>query len=402
MDDNTIFKLIRNFNNDENVIKLKNYYNSLSFMEILGVDRLEKAHSSFFKWLFDENYNYDLQEKPLLLLLDLLVRKDTKNTFDNVKKDIVLRSLNINVKDGVVEFPLGEKQKYGRCDIYIPFDIGTKQYAIIVENKVFSQEKIEKVNDKNEYQTDKYFNYFNSLDNGITYIYVFLAPIFDNKETHANNPNFINISYDDIVESIINPLLLDDNLGEITRSILLDYLKVLSKPNILDPNSKSISMVSNKNIYEAKLIGDISDKHSKLGDYLKNSSDENEILKNFLSNNINMIISASIWPEILKKNNRNRNVSFKELGIEPGTVLYLAAGEKKNERDENRLFVTTLDLNSKVQYKFENEVRINSISTAARELAKKDYGLRGINWFIYNNNGKDINLFYYYENLKEI
>ena len=105
-----IYDLIRNFNNDENVIKLKNYYNSLSFMEILGVDRKETVHSTFLKWLFDSQHNYDLGTKPLMLLLDLLIRHDEKNEIlADDKEAIILRQANIELEQIVSEFPLGPK-----------------------------------------------------------------------------------------------------------------------------------------------------------------------------------------------------------------------------------------------------------------------------------------------------
>ena len=84
--------------------------------------------------------------------------------------------------------------------------------------------------------------------------------------------------------------------------------------------------------FEFKLIKTIADKHSELGKLLKNGLIENEVVEGFLNNDLNEMISASVWPEIMKKHNRNRNVSFEELGIESGTILYLAMGEKQNVR----------------------------------------------------------------------
>ena len=393
-----IYELIKNFNSDKSVIELKNYYKSLSFMEILGVDRSEIHHSSFLKWLFDAKHNFDLDTKPLLLFLNLLLKESKdKKIIDDIDR-INLKNSNLVFEEIENEYPLGKKQKYGRCDIYISFSIDNSQYAIVLENKIYSHEIEDK--EKGEHQTTRYYNYFSGLDYDIKYIYVFLAPIFDNKKSEAYDKHFINISYDDIVNYVINPLL-NDNLEKTTRFFLLDYLKVLSKPNVIMPNSKSISLLSNYDSFEFKLIKTIADKHSELGKLLKNGLIENEVVEGFLNNDLNEMISASVWPEIMKKHNRNRNVSFEELGIESGTILYLAMGEKQNVRKSNDLYVTTLDSKSKVQYKLKGKMRIKPLSVAAQELTGLKYGLRGINWFIYNYKGKDINLFNYYENLKE-
>lgn len=398
-----IYDLIRNFNNDENVIKLKNYYNSLSFMEILGVDRKETVHSTFLKWLFDFQHNYDLGTKPLMLLLDLLIRHDEKNEIlADDKEAIILRQANIELEQIVSEFPLGPKQKYGRVDIYISFNIGDHKYAIALENKVESSENKES-EENGSYQTNKYYNYFsqqnNKNDEQINFVYVFLAPIFNGKRVTAKCTEFINISYDDIVKFIINPLLSDDNLLDITKFVLKDYLKVLSKPNVIKPNSESISMLGLEDAGEEKiLIRHIRKKHKILGERLK-STDENETLKSFQSDDLNKIIIASAWPDVMTKRNRNRTVTFAELGIEPGTVLYLADGSESSRKDKRELTVTTLDLNTTVKYELNGESKISKLSPAAEALSGNDT-CRGISWFIYNDGKRDINLLKYYEEKK--
>jgi len=382
-----IYELIRKFNNDPDVIELKNYYSSLSLMEILGVTRDERVHSSFLAWLFDSNINFDLRTKPLMLLLDLLIQedeKDKKNNFpvDN-RNDIILRIANIIPRKVKKEYPI---DKDGRVDIYIQFDIDDNQYAIIIENKVESKENKEtKDKRKGMMQTEKYYNHFKNDKSKMKYIYVFLSPYYGGNKVKAHDEHFLNISYSDIVNSIINPILADNNLSEKTRIILEDYLKVLSKPNVINPDSNSISLATSK--YEDSLINNIETNNHELGLMLLND-DENDIIKEFISNN--QLVVSSVWPGSIRKRNRNR--TFAELGIEPGTILYLSKSEQSNERDTENRFVKTIDELNQVEYTtIDGKVVTRAISTMAKELTKKT-SINGFRWFIYNDGTEDINL----------
>lgn len=387
---NEIYDLIRDFNNDKNVIKLKNYYSSLSFMEILGVDRNEMVHSSFLSWLFNSKINYDLGNKPLILLLDLLIQSDKKNIF--IKKDkeaIVLRNVDVKLDYIKSEYPIGDNKKDGRIDIYIQFSINNNQYAVVIENKVESHENEAK--EKGVMQTEKYFNYFSKQKNKINYIYVFLAPSFNGKNVIASSKEFINISYSDLVKNIMIPLLSDDNLLDKTRFILDDYLKVLSKPNIVNPNSKSVSMLGLDNIGDEKeLIENIRNNHFKLGEQLKLDK-ENDILNSFQDDTLNKIIITATWPESIKKRTRNR--SFLELNINPGTILYLSKTQFGDERDPRGISVKTIDNLNQVEFIDKNgKTKVDVVSNAIRELKEIDYNVGGFNWLIYFDGEKDINL----------
>lgn len=381
-----IYNLIRTFNNDENVIKLKNYYSSCSFMEILGVDRNETVHSSFLAWLFNSKVNYDLINKPLIMLLDLLIKSDNKNKFPNNDIDsIILRQADIKMDFVKSEYSI---KPDGRVDIYIQFSIGKNQYAIVIENKVEAVENEEK--EKGIMQTEKYFQHFSKEKTNIKYIYVFLAPSFKGKVVQASCEEFINITYNDIVKYIIQPLLFDDNLLMKTRIILEDYLKVLSKPNIVNSNSKSINMVDLDTLgYETNLINNIKNNNKDLGIKLKQNID-NPVLKEFMENQLNNIIVTIVWKEILTKKNRNR--TFNELGIEEGSILYLSESEQNNILNK-KIFVRTEDNINQVSYIDVNGQRqYGAISKVARILKGLNYNVNGFKFFVYYDGKTYINL----------
>ena len=396
-----IYKLMSDFLIDSNVIKLKNYCYSLSFMEILRVPRKEDVHSSFLAWLFDPRYNYDLKNKPLELLLNLLIHEDLNNISVEDKRNLFFNKNNLILSFVQRELPIGDN---GRVDIFIEFSLMNNQYAIVIENKVESSENVE-VPDKGEiiFQTDKYYDYFKE-DEDKKYIYVFLSPTNAGNKVKANNENFINISYDDIVKSIINPLLSNENLSEKTKLILEDYVKVLSKPFVIKYNKESVkldSMLSSEDCdYKKILIKKLREEYKNLGDLLLNSIKQRKTIKddepskykdieNFIINN--KLIIELIWPEIAKF--RDSDVTFAELKLPIGTTLYLAKSERSNIRDQREISAIIYDDESAVSYEIDGKFKVDKISNAARELSGKCYGLRGISWFIYNDGNRDINLF---------
>lgn len=416
-----ISKLMQKFNNDENVIKLQNYYNSFSFMEILGVERNEAAHSSFLAWLLDSNKNGGLGTLPLKLLLELLVKRienDCKEENDDIKKierfpesidtnSVLVRSLNIVQGNVEREYSFNlEGKKKGRVDLYIPFEVGNKQYVIIVENKVKSSENYEKA-DKDSTQTDKYYEYFSAISKD-KYIYVFLSPLHGNEVVEATNKHFINISYPMIVENIITPLLANKEINPKVRMIIEDYLKILNKPNADDTANQQIVLAVSE--AEKELIETIKVEHEllieelkKLDEYEKEKEEAKEevekekvcsLLQGF--KDYNDTILTAICPELYENGNRKRR-TFAELKIESGTTLYLAKSGASNEiDDENNLYKTvrTVGDNNRVEYfNKERKTVIGSITAAAKELSGKPYNLNGFQWFIEKRGNEKINLY---------
>lgn len=402
---NDIYKQMSGFIIDPNVIELKNYCYSFPFMEILRISRKEDVHSSFLAWLFDARYNYDLNNKPLELLLNLLIHEDLNNNISYVdKNNLFFKKDNIILNTVQRELPIGDN---GRVDIFIEFSLMNEKYAIVIENKVEARENFETRDECEKiFQTDKYYDHFKE-DKGTNYIYMFLSPTNVGDKVIANNKNFINVSYDDIVKGIIEPLLCNESLLEKTRLILEDYLKVLDKPIINKNNNESTRSMLSPEFYDYKNIlitkvKKVREKYEDFGNLLQNnvkqhkslSEDiEYEVLEDFINNNKQII--ELIWPEITKQ--RDSIVTFAELGIPKGTILYLADKEHSDTRYQmpngGNKVVTTFDDKTTVQYKLNGVLKTDVISTAAKELSEKDYGLRGISWFIYNDGNRDINLF---------
>lgn len=231
--------LIREFNNDENVIQLDNYYNSKCLPEILGASRKELVHSNFLAWIINESESHQLLDFPLRKFLELIVinsndrqKKSNKNLFDSI---IVS---DYSISDLYIETERFEKG-VGRIDLYIEVTIQIngkrKRLRLIIENKVGSNEQ--------DNQTTKYYNYYENLNEKKKInLYVFLTPISSLdleklKEPECSCKEYTQLNYQLIVDFMLEPAL-KRNITSKTEFIIRQYLQSLSQPTIDKDNDE--------------------------------------------------------------------------------------------------------------------------------------------------------------------
>lgn len=191
------------------------YYNSIDIASIYGVDKMEIKHSNFLKWLIQPKSNTDniaIEYLPIRNLLKLLQ--------ENNQYYECLKSINIdksNIKNVQV---LREKFK---IDLLITLKIDSKDYIIVIENKLESlihdnqlAEYIKKIDDK-----------YQNIDNKI---YVFLHPGYQiNKEQESivDKYKYIPITYQEIYDSILKEFVeLSTDLS--IKIIIYFYIHTLS------------------------------------------------------------------------------------------------------------------------------------------------------------------------------
>ena len=254
---------IINFNADVEVIRLREKYNEPTFFEIISKERSETTYSSFLKWLFKESTLSLLNDaNPLLLLFDILVKKGDKTASldNNLQIAILSRSLFIKKVDAEVEMSVAslaleakeslEKESIrqnidyfvknckDKIDLFIDCDIDgadRNKIQIIIENKIDSFQGIK--NSKGEHIITEYFNnvsqtsrYFMGTkrnDNFAYQIYVYLTPV-DNNE--SINDHFIHITYQDILDGVINPMTASSSLSSRSRFFLEEFRNQLTFP----------------------------------------------------------------------------------------------------------------------------------------------------------------------------
>ena len=287
---NDYLKQIIAFNSDKDVIALREKFNKPSFFEIISKERSETTYSAFLKWLLQENSLDGETCNPLSLLLDVLVRRSEEQkgqiitvlSDESLKRSIVTRNLNIkSVKveteklvSGLAEAILAKPystsyvsyigilsdddlrkiaaKSKDRIDLFVDCaveseSLSAKRLQIIIENKIDSVEgrkKQSEVTGAKDYddasQTKRYYlaTKFSTFDSGKAYdgrdtlqLYVYLTPQVPTSEVCTDN-HFIQISYQDIVDCVLTPMLSSSSLSPRSRFFIEEFLNQLVFPSL--------------------------------------------------------------------------------------------------------------------------------------------------------------------------
>lgn len=250
---------INDFDNDVDVQRLQNLYNSPTFLDVLAVSRRELCHSAFLAWLFNMSANHGLGTIPILKLLELFVecsRRQNKELDNALMNAISSQIKNTHI---TTEYNIQDQENRGRADIVIDIGISNTKISklrIVIENKVYAKETNE--------QTQTYFNYFKKEKQaGEEILYIYLTPLLC--EEPASCDRFVHITYQDLMDNVFEPILLQ-NLSERTRFILTEYINCLSIPVEEFNNKKEIKqttiMAISKN--ERTLLENFWEKHRTL------------------------------------------------------------------------------------------------------------------------------------------
>lgn len=273
---NELIKKIIVIKNDPNFVSIKRDFEKKSLFNVLKIDNDENLHSNFLAWLFDPRETHELQQEPLLKLLDLLLLNALKQNdtyIGNIRglQELLKSKKNIENIDVIREFSI----KNGRIDIKISIE----NYNIIIENKIRSSES--------KGQTEKYINA--DEFKGKLNIYVFLRLPGTDK---AKSQDFINVDYKELCQNVIIPLaeLFSKNVR--TKLFLDDYITTLTIPS---PNDDSlIGYLKGFNEIKGQLhdiLSSINDSINKNKDYIEKESfikdfieEHKSIIREFIKN----------------------------------------------------------------------------------------------------------------------
>ena len=218
------------FNNDVDVQRLKEIYYSQTLPEIFAVSRRELTHSSFLAWLFATSSNHGLGTAPLVQLLELYVlksREQKKNWItDKLSNAIITRDFHISECISVTEEAVVTANARGRADIVLTCEItlpnlSLNKLKIVIENKVYS--------DEHGNQTQTYFDYYESIkEKQEKVLYIYLTP--PTSIADADCPEFIHITYQDLLEHVFEPIRRRIDISKRTQFILNEYISSLSIP----------------------------------------------------------------------------------------------------------------------------------------------------------------------------
>ena len=264
-----IEKLIISHNKDAQNRKMVAFYDRKSTMEKMGIARSETAHSAFLANLLKSDNGLGLEESTIMWLLHILIeREDNATAYStspiptDVKAAVLSQTLKYDIEEITTEKVIDDvahsyfaahynnKKCDDRLDIYIKLKVNglsVKYLEIVIENKVLQDENGQKSKNGFGYnsltQTQRYYtacSYNKSSDTA--QLFVFLTPEEVEEETKAEDKHFIQISYQDVLDTIIIPQLDNNMLTINERQELENYVDALNLPTLDIQAKKRIVM----------------------------------------------------------------------------------------------------------------------------------------------------------------
>ena len=268
-----IEKLIISHNKDAQNRKMVAFYDRKSTMEKMGIARSETAHSAFLANLLKSDNGLGLEESAIMWLLHILIEREDNATAYNstsskspiptdVKAAVLSQTLKYDIEEITTEKVIDDvapsyfatyynNQKCDdRLDIYIKLKVNglsVKYLEIVIENKVLQDENGPKSKNSSGYdslfQTQRYYTACSYNKSSVTaQLFVFLTPDEVEEETKAKDKHFIQISYQDVLDTIIIPQLDNNMLTSNERQELENYVDALNLPTLDIQAKKRIVM----------------------------------------------------------------------------------------------------------------------------------------------------------------
>lgn len=251
---------------NRNIVKnaeLLDYLGKKNIFEIIAKARNESMHSRFIAELLSGTFfNGDSRESTLAHFLDIILYRAGKEdkveeVNDHLRRAILTRSAMFEKVESKCELSVRKYQKEytqfstqnktekdDRIDIYLKFRLltpiaGRHELEIFIENKVNALE--------HDSQTNRYFeSCYNCGHKRPFQLFVYLTPqpIRDmdhyarlKREMRPECSHYIHICYQDILDYVIEPLLIDEGLDSDKRTMLREYVSCLELPAIPDSES---------------------------------------------------------------------------------------------------------------------------------------------------------------------
>ncbi len=287
------------FNSNDSFRYLKNYYNLQDTAEIYGVSRLEIKHSNFLAWILNPKNSKlgTLNMRNLLKVIQNHYKKDNSN----------FKSLNLN--DSMITLSEDSiKREKHNIDLFITFQLDNDDYAIILENKIYSG-----IHD------NQLLNYYNTIETNYTkynednIIRVFLYTDYqdDNfvkhQKTKAITDGYIPITYQDIYENVLLPIL--DYSTEAKEIFLVsEYIHCLA--NYTDDTGNGIMIITKQ---DRKCLANLfqEDKMLKFITNIRDSSKDNEYLTFYNNNKSLFLMCFNKYRRILLQEDKKSQLIIK-------------------------------------------------------------------------------------------
>lgn len=239
--------------------QLDEWTDNFNMFDVLKITHTEIRHSNILGWLLDPNENHRLGDSFIRTFINNIIEQAQINDIDLLIQDFysyqVLREHNhIDI------ILLSRKEKT----------------AYIIENKIWSGESKNQLND--------YYNKSQKEYSGYKIFYVFLTPHGD----EASNKNWISLSYDEIIimlENIINSASTTDEV----KMLVNNYTNAVRKDIMKEKDEKLV-----------KICNEIYNKHK-------------EAFKLIFANvNLDKTITSEIVCNVLKEYSVNNKIIYED------------------------------------------------------------------------------------------
>ena len=265
-------KLIENFLNDENIIKIENDLRTFNPIKILTKGSKEELHSKVLSWLLNPSENHNFGDAFLKLFFEEIFSTQYYDFTKNESPELSVAEIrfsnfyNSKIK---TELQVDNKDATGKIDILIINE--DKGIVCVLENKTFTC--------NHNKQLDKYYNHieeeFKDEKTQRKYIrkYIYLTPEGEcpiDEGDHAEKYNCV--GYKQISEMI-------DKILTYKQTSLSPYLKEFIE--------------SYKRVIETDLLGqntsldeikEVCDKHKEIISLIKNRKGENKEITELMNN----------------------------------------------------------------------------------------------------------------------
>lgn len=252
---------------NRNIVKnaeLLDYLGKKNISEIIAKARNEGMHSRFIAELLSGTFfNGDSRESTLVHFLDIILYRAGKEdkveeVNEHLRRAILTRSVMFERAEAECELTVNKYQKEytgfnaqnsaekdDRIDIYLKFKLltpiaGRHELEIFIENKVNPFE--------HDSRTKRYFEACDNRGHKRSFqLFVYLTPqplrdmdhyVRLNRELRPECPHYIHICYQDILDYIIEPLLVDAGFDTDKRTMLREYVSCLELPAMPDSESE--------------------------------------------------------------------------------------------------------------------------------------------------------------------
>ena len=296
-------ELLRDLENDDDFVALKQKYETPNEFTIMGDKRREEWHSSFICWLLDPKQNHKLGSAPLMKFIELVNSKDGGISLDKENIDEMKFTLEKHIS------------KRKRIDIFGDCN----QLKLVIENKIKADETV--INGRA--QTDDYYEYCEKHYSNSQRCYILLKA---DLSTKVSNEHFISITYQELYDYVIEPLFMScqtETGKKDTRRVLEHYILDIS-----NPFSMMLAFT------QKELSGRIYEKHETIIEAMRKAvsehgieDDKSELCKFFKQNMVyinNIILRSLNKPTIQSYSKRLNGSELIESLLEKG---YLEVGK---------------------------------------------------------------------------